>query len=335
MANFSTDTEIFQHLVRLLNEGRACALITILRASGSVPREAGTNAIVDASGALYGTIGGGLLEAKAKTLALECLQTQRAEVFDFQFSGNSAQGNAPICGGQLRVLVDPHTKVHAEVYKRVVADLEAHQRGVLLTVLSKRTRQTEVRWITQTASENDMVQAAFKAATAVYFSVPDEDNEGIAQLLAPTQLLLIAGGGHVGQALAWQAPLVGFRVAVFDDRAEFCESALYPENTILRSGELEEFFDEFPLTQDTFIALVGRNHQVDMQALKLCLCAPVAYLGMMGSQRKVELMRRELNDELFYRLHAPIGINIGAQTVPEIAASIVAELIAVRRGAKI
>lgn len=334
MANLSTDTEIFRQLVRFLQAGHDCVLITILRGSGSIPRQAGTHALVDASGTLYGTIGGGLLEAKAKDVAAQCFHTQQTAVFDFHFSGVNAQKSVPICGGQLRVLVDPHTKTHLETYTRLVSDLEEQQRGVLLTIVSKRTLQTEVQWITQAQSGTQVIQKAFESQISVYFEMPDEHTEGIATPILPTPLLLIVGGGHVGQALAWQAQLVGFRIALFDERAEFSEASLYPEATLLHGGSAEDFFNDFPLTQDTYICLVGRNHQVDMQALKLCLQAPVAYIGMMGSQRKVELLRRELNDESFQRIHAPIGLNIGAQTVPEIAASIVAELIAVRRGAK-
>jgi xanthine dehydrogenase accessory factor len=346
MANYPLDTEVHQQLVQLLAEGRNCALVTILRASGSVPRQAGTKAIVSEDGSLWGTIGGGLLEAKAQTVAMGCLQSKQPAVFDFAFSGASAQNNEPICGGNLRVLIDPNVKRNFMIYAQVASDLNQHQRGTLLTTLQKSTSQVNVTWLPDaTGKLNDFpfdesvkqaLNKALNSSSPIYFVTSDGQNEGLAEPLQPTPLLLIAGGGHVGQALSWQARMVGFRIALYDDRPEFCQPSLYPPSTLLRSNDVKDFFDEFPLTPDTYIALVGRNHQVDMKALEVCLNSQAAYIGVMGSQRKIALLQREFQDyqEQLHRLYAPIGLDINAQTVPEIAASIVAQLIAVRRGAK-
>lgn len=347
MANYPLDTEVHQQLVQLLVEGHNCALVTILRASGSVPRQAGTKAIVSADGSLWGTIGGGLLEAKAQQVATECLQSKQPEVFDFSFSGASAQNNEPICGGNLRVLIDPNVKRNFAIYAQVANDLREHQRGTLLTTLQKSTSQVNVTWLLDATeklnnfpfdeSVKQAINKALNSSSPIYFVTSDGQSEGLAEPLQPTPLLLIAGGGHVGQALSWQARMAGFRIAVYDDRLEFCQASLYPPGTLLHSNDVKDFFDEFPLTPDTYIALVGRNHLADMQALKLCLHSSAAYIGVMGSQRKIALMQREFKDyeDQFNRLYAPIGLDINAQTVPEIAASIVAQLIAVRRGAKI
>lgn len=346
MAIYPLDKDVHQQLVQLLDEGHDCALITVLRSSGSVPREAGTKAIVCADGSLWGTIGGGLLEARAKILALQCLQSKQPTVFDFGFSGSSAQKNEPICGGNLRVLIDPNVEANYEAYAQAANALTQHQRGFLRTTWDKTTSQMEVIYLPAEEEDKDKfyfdenTRQAFKLAfvslSPTHFSTVNGQKEGLIEPLLPMPLLLIAGGGHVGQALAWQASMVGFRIAVYDDRPEFCDSSLYPPHTLLRSGEVADFFGEFALTPDTYIALVGRNHQVDMKALQLCLHSSAAYIGVMGSQRKIALMRREFADceEQFHRLHAPIGLDINAQTVPEIAASIVAQLIAVRRGAK-
>ncbi|HEY0073796.1 MAG TPA: XdhC family protein [Abditibacteriaceae bacterium] len=347
MANYPLDTEVHQQLVQLLEQGHNCALVTILRASGSVPRQAGTKAIVSEDGSLWGTIGGGLLEAKAQQVAMECLQSKQIAVFDFSFSGASAQNNEPICGGNLRVFVDPNVKQNFVIYEQVARSLKEHQRGTLLTTLQKSTSQVNVTWLLDATEEinnfpfdesvKQALNKALDSSSPIYFVTSDGQSEGLAEPLQPTPLLLIAGGGHVGQALSWQARLVGFRIAVYDDRPEFCQPSLYPPGTLLRSNDVRDFFDEFPRTPDTYIALVGRNHQVDMRALKLCLHSSAAYIGVMGSQRKIALMRREFKDykEQLDRLYAPIGLDIKAQTVPEIAASIVGQLIAVRRGAKI
>ena len=103
-------------------------------------------------------------------------------------------------------------------------------------------------------------------------------------------------------------------------------------------GSFRELCARWPLNRDTFVAVVGRGHKVDATALAAVIRESVGYVGMMGSRRKVALLRHEFvesglaTEEQFSRVHAPIGLDIGAQTVEEIAASIVAELVAVRRG---
>ena len=119
--------------------------------------------------------------------------------------------------------------------------------------------------------------------------------------------------------------------------APFADASLYPPTVITRCGEFVDAIEEFGIDQDTYIAIVGRGHRVDMKALAACIDSPAAYIGMMGSRRKVALVRKaffesgQATDEQFARVYAPIGLNLGAETVPEIAASIVAQLVSVRR----
>jgi len=153
----------------------------------------------------------------------------------------------------------------------------------------------------------------------------------------PEPLLVIAGGGHIGQALAHQASLVGFDVTVVDDRAEFTDPALYPDGTRAVCDDIPSRIAELSVGSDTFVVVVTRGHKLDAETLEACIHAPAAYVGMIGSRRKVSLLRENFigtglaSEEEFDRVFTPIGLDIGAVTVPEIAASIVAELIAVRR----
>ena len=102
-------------------------------------------------------------------------------------------------------------------------------------------------------------------------------------------------------------------------------------------GAVEEKLAAFPVNRDTFIVIVTRGHQQDSLALRVCMRRPVAYVGMIGSRRKVAILFKSLLDQGFPqaaidRVHAPIGLAIGAETPEEIAVSIVAELIGVRAG---
>ncbi len=170
--------------------------------------------------------------------------------------------------------------------------------------------------------------------------VTSESTEGLAEPVIPTPLLIVSGGGHVGQALAQHASLAGFDVVVVEDRAEYARPEIFPPQIETRCGKVGDVLGELPITRHTYIAIVGRGHLVDAQALAACIDKPAAYIGMMGSRRKIALLRKDFIEsgrataEQLDRVYAPIGLNLGAETVPEIAASIVAQLIAVRRTGK-
>jgi xanthine dehydrogenase accessory factor len=291
-------------------------------------------------------------------VALDAMQSKRPVVFDFKFSGASACGDDPVCGGNMRILVDPTAADQRATYASAAESLRRRERGVLLTTVSADAGRSCVRWLEPgTLPEDadscaaDAVRMAIERGEPQYFasglpkqatpstrsSAWEGEVEGLADPLTPLPLLIIAGGGHVGQALAEQARLVGFYVVVVEDRPQFAEPALYPSDVATRCGKLPEVLAEFPITEDTYVAIVGRGHRVDIEALVACIDSPAAYIGMLGSRRKIALVRKDFlesgkaNAEQFDRIHAPIGLEIGAQTVPEIAASIVAQLVAVRR----
>ena len=150
-------------------------------------------------------------------------------------------------------------------------------------------------------------------------------------------VLLIAGGGHVGQAVAAQAIAVGFDVIVLDDRKEFTSPDIFVEGIATRCGDVVDEIGRFDISGDTYIVIVTRGHRHDIDALRACIHSPAGYIGMIGSGRKVSMVRKRFVEsnvataEEFDRVYAPIGVDIGALTVPEIATSIVAQLVAVRR----
>jgi len=165
----------------------------------------------------------------------------------------------------------------------------------------------------------------------------DATHEVLIEPVISRPVLLIAGGGHVGQAVAAQAIAVGFDVIVMDDRREFTRGDLFAEGVATRCGDVVDEIGKFDISDDTYIVIVTRGHQHDIDALRACIHSPAGYIGMIGSERKVSMIRKRFIEsnvataEEFDRVYAPIGVDIGALTVPEIATSIVAQLVAVRR----
>jgi xanthine/CO dehydrogenase XdhC/CoxF family maturation factor len=233
------------------------------------------------------------------------------------------------------VLVDPSAADHRAAYAAAAEARRSRLRGCLVTQATSNNAKANsdgetrvsVRWVAGTdAGETD---------------ANGDGGDTLVEPMTPPPLLLVVGGGHVGQALARQAVLVGFDVAVIEDRPEFADPARFPGALAVRCGDVAEELRKFPLDGDTYVALVSRGHRTDAAALAACVREPaLAYVGMMGSRRKVALLRKEFVEsgvataEQFDRVHAPIGLDIGAESPAEIAASIVAELVAVLRKGK-
>ncbi|MCX5684839.1 MAG: XdhC family protein, partial [Planctomycetota bacterium] len=273
---------------------------------------------------------------------------RRPLVFDFALEGTSARDDRPICGGSVRILIDPTAAAQRGAYAAAAEARRERRCGVLVTTVSHRAADCRVatQWFAAGAGASAVglrdtaeARAALAGETARLFTdgSPEERREVLVEPSRPAPQLVIAGGGHIGQALALQAALVGFEIVILDDRPEFADLALYPEGAAARCGDIAGELAAWPLAPDTYVAIVTRGHQHDERALAACLRRPAAYIGMIGSRRKVALTRRSLlesgaaTEEDLARVYAPIGLDIGAETVEEIAAGIVAQLIAVRR----
>ncbi|HUT23301.1 MAG TPA: XdhC family protein [Sumerlaeia bacterium] len=338
-----------RRIVDFADSGRPFAAALVLRADGSTPQKAGARAIIDASGDIWGTLGGGGVEAEAQRRALEACRSGRPSVFDFAMDNESAGDAGAICGGTMRILIDPTAADDRGAYEAAAGALERRERGVLLTRLNA-TPHTEVsvEWLAEDGAPGNLDLPTLNAirsclereAPRLCLTESDQSKastEVFVEPVIPKPLLLVVGGGHIGQALAHQAAPIGFEVVIIDDRREFTEPALFPPGVATRCGNIASEVARFSITRDCYVVLVTRGHHFDAAALEACIHAPAAYIGMIGSKRKVALVRRRFIEsglataEEFDRIFAPIGLDIGAVTVPEIATSIAAELIAVRR----
>jgi xanthine dehydrogenase accessory factor len=152
----------------------------------------------------------------------------------------------------------------------------------------------------------------------------------------PPAELIIFGGGHIALTLCKLACVAGFEVTVTDDRESFANQERFPEASQVIAADFEATTAALLPSASSFLVIVTRGHRDDMRVLRWAVNTPARYVGMIGSRRKVltiydELTKQGMERELFERVHAPIGLDIGAVTPEEIAVAIVAEMIAVRR----
>ncbi len=148
---------------------------------------------------------------------------------------------------------------------------------------------------------------------------------------------MIAGAGHIGKAVAHLGRWLDFDVTVIDDRPEFANKKNVPDADRVICGEIGPVLNGMLLDKNTYVVIVTRGHEKDTEALRPCVNSGAGYIGMIGSRNKIALERREFivrkwaTARAFDRVHAPIGIPIGSETVAEIAVSIAAELVLARR----
>jgi xanthine dehydrogenase accessory factor len=155
--------------------------------------------------------------------------------------------------------------------------------------------------------------------------------------IQPLPTLLVIGGGHVGRAVVHLGRWLGFRVAVSDDRLEFCQPETVPGADVYLPVPARELPSAFQFSDETYIVLTTRGVPLDVDALPHLLAVPHAYLGVIGSGRRWATAARRLAElgvpaEALARVHSPMGLELNAETPEEIAVSILAEIIQVRRG---
>jgi xanthine dehydrogenase accessory factor len=171
--------------------------------------------------------------------------------------------------------------------------------------------------------------------------VSDRHTEAVYEVMievveAPATLVIV-GGGHIGRSLSRIAAEAGFSVTVIDDRPEYADPERFPEADRVICDDFEDTLTALHSDTNTYYVLVTRGHKQDELSLRTVLTKPWAYLGMIGSKRRTGAVLLHLEEDgyardLLDRVHTPIGLDIGAETPEEIAVSIVAELIMVRRG---
>jgi xanthine dehydrogenase accessory factor len=154
--------------------------------------------------------------------------------------------------------------------------------------------------------------------------------------ILPPALLYIFGAGHVSVNLYKVAKDAGFDVTVVDDRTSYANRERFPEAKEVIAEDFDQAMARLAPNESSYIVIVTRGHRDDMRALRWAVQTPARYIGMIGSKRKTITIFRELTEEglspqLFERVHAPVGLDIGAVTPEEIAVAITAELIAERR----
>jgi xanthine dehydrogenase accessory factor len=293
---------LLQSLVERVEAGIPCALCVVVGTHGSTPQSPGAMLLLLANSETEGTIGGGCVEAEVRRHALALLASQSSGLLAFELDRDYGWDDGLICGGRMEVAV----------------------------VSYDRPEQLD--------AVRQAIEAIRRQETARIALRVERDGKTLEYRLnfEPTPTLLIAGAGHVGAALARLAVELDFRVVVIDDRDDLLGGNRLPPPIESAAGAIPATLRQWPIDGNSYVAIVTRGHIHDAQSLQAVIDSPAKYVGMIGSRRKIAVVFDELESRGVQRarleqVHTPIGLAIGAVTVPEIAVSIAAELIQVRR----
>lgn len=302
--------DFYQRFAQQLRQGPA-VLAIVVDGQGSVPREVGAKMFVAPGGDITGTIGGGAGEAKVIAIAQEVLHSGTKQAVTIDLSGTENRSVEGICGGWMRVWVERW---------------QPEQIPLVETLAAEPT------------SDSSYLVIPFDQDSPYLTEHPPQTSSAYIETLSLPPLLLIVGAGHVGYALAQMAHWLGFIIAIQDERPEFANGGRFPQAQIISNAAVAELLPQLPDPIDLYVALVTRGFGYDLSALRAVFLAqrPVNYLGMIGSRKRVKTVTQALHsegysDHLLRSLHAPIGLPINALTPEEIAVSICAQIIQIRR----
>jgi len=361
--------QIWSEAVRTLERNQPFALATVINVRGSTPREVGAKMIVREDGQV-GTIGGGCGEAevfrKARLLLEEGAGARLAEV---DLTGDFDQQEIGTCGGIMDVFIDLWAPADLPIARRLADSAEHNRPAALLTVIDPGVRSEAPIGAKSVVDPSGAILGAKSGAETIGFGstalnqFADRAADATAELLevgsdgglkpvthiepngAPrlfldpitgAQRLIIVGAGHIAQPLCELGAMLGFHVTVIDDRASFANRERFPRADVIVARPFTAAIESLRLDRHCYLISVTRGHAFDEEVVRAALRQPGCFIGMIGSKRRSRAMLSRLAEDgidpaLLDEIHAPLGLDIGAETPEEIAISIIAEIIRERR----
>lgn len=293
---------IWSVLHEKIKAGEDTVMVTIVESSGSVPRGKGARMLVAGEGRISGTIGGGAVEFESIKTSLDVLAKRSSCCRKFILDNNDAANIGMVCGGNIEVFF----QFISAKDEKLVEEMEA----VYESVLNGKTYRLQLTF----------------------------DGKVYEEIIDASQKVYIFGGGHVAQQLVPVLARCDFNCVVIEDRPEYADPGLFENKCdiiLVEEGTLSQNLPD--ITENDFVCIMTRGHKDDYLLQAAVLKGKAAYIGVIGSRRKIAAVNAKLfadgfTQEDIERITSPIGIDIMSETPAEIAVSIAAQLIMVRAG---
>ncbi len=343
--------DLINRIKGLLNEDNSFVLTSIISSVGSTPRTAGTKMLVMADGEIFGTIGGGIIEANVINTAKKLFfsKDKNSLIENFKLTDKNKDGMDMICGGELNVLIEfiePNEK-NKKLFYNAFMMLKERRKSLLVAELIDFKNET-FKIIRYIITDEGVIEKDSNLPASLIDKIKSNESSSIVTLenrnfivdtLSISGTVFIFGAGHVSRQLAKLTSMTGFYTIVLDDRKEFANSEKFKTANEIRVLEsFENAFEKLKIDNDSYIVIMTRGHLHDKTVLRKALKTDAKYIGMIGSERKRNNIYNDLMNEGFTkndinRVKSPIGLPIGAETPEEIAVSVIAELIKLKKTA--
>ncbi|MGQ9904680.1 MAG: XdhC family protein [Anaerolineae bacterium] len=303
--------------------GDAVALATVVKVTGSAPRPAGAKMAVSARGEIAGSVSGGCVEGAVIEIALEVIENGRPQLVHFGIADETAWSVGLMCGGQIDVFIERLDTQFDEIAQLA----RARRRFAVQTLVSgDRIGAKTIIPDLDPGSPPQPTSLMDTPTGAAFFDI-----------IEPPARLYIIGGTHISIALTTIARTLGYYVTVIDPRQVFATPERFAHADKLVVAHPQRALTPDMIDTSTCFAILTHDPKVDDPALKIALNSPARYIGALGSRKthaaRLERLRQAgFTQAQLDRIHAPIGLDIGARTPEEIAVAIAAEMVKVKAG---
>jgi xanthine dehydrogenase accessory factor len=346
--------ELFEHIDQLRRFAGRVAVATLVNTRGTTPRKEGAKMLVGEGGRILGSVTiGGCVDAQVIEEAEGVLGENAPKLLELNLGDEEAWEIGLTCGGTIEVFVEPVRLARTDAppltyYEALRAHAEQGGWGALITRLDAPNNGAKLLLLDNGRTEGTLgdpfLDRRFAAEARECLSRGVSKTlflEGVrcfVETFGPPSTLLVVGAGHVAMPLVSLAKIVGFRTIVVDGRPRFATRERFPDVDRLEVGIPSEIVKSIPLTPVAALVLVAHDYKYDLPVLRHALASKVGYIGMLGSTRRgnaiLNLLREEgVSEDLLARIRVPIGLDLGAQTAPEIALAILAEILMERGSA--
>jgi xanthine dehydrogenase accessory factor len=323
-----------------LKNGQSIALATVIKTWGSSPRPAGAGMAITDSGQIIGSVSGGCVESAVIETAMQVLRSGQTERLHFGVGDDQAWDVGLSCGGEIDVFIRQFDRRKLEIWKTALSKtssvcvalvLDGSETYLGADLIIEHSEPLLLEFSQETITKLIDISGKERPSGIHQIESP-EIKEVFIQKIQPDPELILVGGVHIAIPLASLAKTVGFEVTVIDPRRLFSTEDRFPDIKLLLKEWPERAFQKINITESSAIVMLTHDPKIDDPALKIALNSPAFYVGALGSrkthQKRIERLQNDgLSQSMLDQIHAPVGLDLGGKTPPEIALGIMAEIL--------
>jgi xanthine dehydrogenase accessory factor len=338
--------DILKDVDQWIREGEPVALATVIHTWGSAPRKVGAKMAFTQSGKITGSVSGGCVESAVFEAGVQSLRSGQPQLLKFGVADETAWQVGLACGGQIKVFgqaLDPtlfnlwKARLLSNQPFSVVSLIDGPGSfpGRVMLVSGGDAQLRLEQGLDEICIEKSRRALAEGRSQSIELDWQAGPVQAFIEVVKPTPTLIMVGGVHIAIALTTLAKTLGFQTLVIDPRRAFGNSARFPNVDRLIQSWPEEAFSQVAISGSDAVVMLTHDPKIDDPALKRVLNSQAFYIGALGSRATHAKRRRRLLEDgvtsaQLERMHAPIGLDIGAESPEEIALSIMAEIIAMQ-----